>query len=602
MKKNIYLAGLALTLLAAAPLTSSLAANGPVDVGNFTINVVDPEPLLGFSDPTPAAPVGGNTGTTVGDQRLEAYIFVVGIWDSILDVNTQIVLQASFTPLTCEADAGVLGAAGALNIFRDFPGPSFPSTWYGAALANNLSKQDLNGSTPDPGLLEPPFNDEIVSFFNANLGSTGCLENSAWYYGLDNNPPAGAIDFINTLAHEVGHGLGFQNFADDNTGQNFFGFPDHWSRFQRDNLLGKRWDQMVDFVRAFSETNGPFLVWSGPNVTTEAPNVLGPALVIGANAPGDIAGEEYATNIAAYGATIPPMVTGNVVLADDGSTDLPPPATGGTITDGCQALVNGGAIKDNIALIDRGGCNFTVKSKNAQDAGAIAVIIANNAAGGLPPLGGSDATVTLLTVGSTQAAGQRLREFSGTNVTLGALASDGSLSGTNGGLVRLYAPSPVQQGSSVSHFDISANPNLLMEPSITGTLQAASGEVDLTDDLLRDIGWAGKTWPAAIHCPVDANNSATISVLTCGDTGVENRKGEYVVIPAKGWLPGKNGQVAGGCYLADVIDACTPLVTINGQFGQYQSCIAQVTSDLVQQGHLTGDEKSAIQSCAASGK
>ncbi|MCX8108882.1 MAG: hypothetical protein N3G20_08765, partial [Verrucomicrobiae bacterium] len=47
---------------------------------------------------------------------------------------------------------------------------------------------------------------------------------------------------------------------------------------------------------------------------------------------------------------------------------------------GCSAAVNAAALRGNIALIDRGACQFSTKLKNALDAGAIAVVIANNAA------------------------------------------------------------------------------------------------------------------------------------------------------------------------------------------------------------------------------
>jgi subtilisin family serine protease len=54
-----------------------------------------------------------------------------------------------------------------------------------------------------------------------------------------------------------------------------------------------------------------------------------------------------------------------------------PPAS--TIsTDGCLPLTNGAGISGNIALIKRGTCDFAVKAKNAQDAGAIAVIVWND--------------------------------------------------------------------------------------------------------------------------------------------------------------------------------------------------------------------------------
>ncbi len=46
--------------------------------------------------------------------------------------------------------------------------------------------------------------------------------------------------------------------------------------------------------------------------------------------------------------------------------------------DACTALLNATAIAGNIAVIDRGTCEFTAKIKLAREAGAIAVIIVNN--------------------------------------------------------------------------------------------------------------------------------------------------------------------------------------------------------------------------------
>ncbi|RKH28865.1 histidine kinase [Corallococcus sp. CA041A] len=51
-----------------------------------------------------------------------------------------------------------------------------------------------------------------------------------------------------------------------------------------------------------------------------------------------------------------------------------------TNKDGCAAFP-AGTFTGKIALIDRGTCNFVIKSLNAQNAGAIATVIANNAAG-----------------------------------------------------------------------------------------------------------------------------------------------------------------------------------------------------------------------------
>ncbi len=52
----------------------------------------------------------------------------------------------------------------------------------------------------------------------------------------------------------------------------------------------------------------------------------------------------------------------------------------------------------------------------------------------------------------------------------------------------IYAPNPFEGGSSVSHWDVTASPNLLMEPSIN--LDLPNLEVDLTDEVFQDLGWS----------------------------------------------------------------------------------------------------------------
>src|SRR5215510_8009889 len=112
--------------------------------GGATITIVNGNaPGVGFNDPTAAAPVGGNTGTTVGQQRLIAFQHAANIWGDNLDSSVEIKIFATFEPLTCTANSATLGSAGARQIFRDFPGALFPNTWYHVALANKLSGVDL---------------------------------------------------------------------------------------------------------------------------------------------------------------------------------------------------------------------------------------------------------------------------------------------------------------------------------------------------------------------------------------------------------------------------------------------------------------------------
>ena len=101
---------------------------------------------------TPAAPVGGNAGTTLGQQRLNAFQAAASIWGSTLTSSQTIVIRASFEPLACTATTAVLGGAGAFNIWMDFPGAAKAATWYPQALANKLSNSNLSAGDPNrPG-------------------------------------------------------------------------------------------------------------------------------------------------------------------------------------------------------------------------------------------------------------------------------------------------------------------------------------------------------------------------------------------------------------------------------------------------------------------
>lgn len=74
----------------------------------------------------------------------------------------------------------------------------------------------------------------------------------------------------------------------------------------------------------------------------------------------------------------------------------------------CSAVP--GDVGGKVALVNRGDCTFVVKAQNAQDAGAIAVLIANNVSGSAPSIGSStgSASVTIPVLGLTQTDGATL--------------------------------------------------------------------------------------------------------------------------------------------------------------------------------------------------
>lgn len=469
--------GAALTALVAMCLMASTAnAAATLVIVNFNAAGV------GFNDPTVVVPVGGNPGTTLGQQRLNAFQFAANKWGSTLTSTQTIYIGAQFTPLSCTATGAVLGSAGAVSVFADFPNAPILDTWYPGALADKLSGEDQ-----DPGFID------ISARFNSNLGNPGCLTGVPFYYGFDNNHGT-SVDLVTVLLHEFGHGLGFQTFTDGTDGT-FLGapfLPAVWDHLLHDNSTGLNWAQMTDAQRIVSGVNDQNLVWYGPVATAGAPLVLKglPQVVVSGPAAGAASGT-YPAGTAAFGN---PLTTPGIV------GDIMPLSTAASGADGCIAFsaVDKLAVTGNIALISRGTCGFAVKVKNAQNAGAIGVIIANNAAGVAPPgLGGADPTITIPTGSITLEAAtkvraaltKRSRTKSGVSGTLGLNPS--LLAGTDAaGFVKMYAPNPYQPGSSVSHWDVSAFSNLLMEPAINGDLtHEVTVPYDLTFALLKDIGW-----------------------------------------------------------------------------------------------------------------
>lgn len=446
-----------------ALLTAALLAVA-VPASAATIVIVNNNAAgVGFNDPTPVAPVGGNPGTTLGAQRLFIFQHAASIWGALLDSPATILVRAQFVNQTCTPTSATLGSAGPLTAHRDFAGAEYANTWYHASLANKLFGADLDGTNPD-----------INANFNLALDSGACLGGATWYYGIDGNEGAN-VELLPVVLHELGHGLNFSTLTNGSTGALFNSFPAIWDRFLMNNQTGLHWYQMSNAQRQASAISTGNLVWDGPFTTAAAPSFLSgrPQMVI--NSPGGIAGSTFNVQTATFGPSTF-NVTGDVVLVDDG---VAPNA------DGCEPIVND--LTGKIALIDRGLCTFVIKAKAAQDAGAIAVLIANNVASGLPGMGGTDPTITIPALGISQADGNTIKANLGTGVNVTMNFHPTLLAGADdAGLVRMYAPNPFQGGSSVSHFDVTLNPNALMEPAINNDLHDT---VDLTLYLFADIGW-----------------------------------------------------------------------------------------------------------------
>jgi PA domain len=455
----------------------------------------------GLNDPTPATPVGGNPGTTLGEQRLNAMQRVADIWSALLDSPVEIRIQVHFTDLGCTATTVTLAQTGPIQVLSDFtpdtgfPGPEFPGTWYPSALASRRAGHDLLPGNPNTNA------DDVRTTINSKIGQSGC--GFDFYYGYDGQSGS-KVDLVETILHEFVHGFGFVTLVTLSTGAEFQAQPDVFERNILDDSTGKLWPAMSDAERAASAINTGNVVWAGSGVTASAPGVLLGTPTLRVSAPAAVAGN-YAVGVASFG---PTLTAGGVAGALAAALD-PADANGMSTFDACSAISNGPAIAGHVALVDRGTCTFVTKAKNVQAAGAIAMVVADNVDSTSPdPLGGTDPTVTIPAVRVTRADGATLRASVDAGVTLRLFLDSSRLAGADSANhVRLYAPNPIQSGSSISHWDTTVFPELLMEPTIGSD---STHGVDLTLSALRDIGWYSDLLARAPVAPLHRPHTAHV--------------------------------------------------------------------------------------------
>ncbi len=144
-----------------------------------------------------------------------AFQAAAAIWGTYLDSSVPITIRA------CWADLGAsstLGYAGGGPLRRNFTGAPLADTWYIGALANAIAGSDLD-----------PSNSDMHITYNGN---------ASWYYGTDGNTPAGQIDLMSVVLHEIAHGLNFTGSMRVDSGVGSWGqgsgYPIIYDTFMRD--------------------------------------------------------------------------------------------------------------------------------------------------------------------------------------------------------------------------------------------------------------------------------------------------------------------------------------------------------------------------------
>ena len=439
-----------------------------------TIRIVNLDPPgQGLNDPTPVEPVGGNPGTTLGQQRLNVFRFVADVWGSTLDSAAEIRVGASFAPLTCtEMSVTLAGTTRRSTVFLSSPpAGGVIGYWYPTALANRLRGVDSL----------PADMNHISVTVNINYGTPGCVPSRFFYLGFDNNPGPGGHVLATTLQHELAHGLGFGTTTSVSTGVQAAAagsgirYPSIYDYFIFDKTAGLRWDEMTDAQRQASAINFNNVVWDGPQVTAMTRANGSGMFSVRVDSPATIAQRMRMT-----GATFGPVVSPATSVTGQVAATIPPIA--------CPEITNPEVINGKLALIESAGggvtgCTFAYKVAQAQAAGAIGVVITRSAPG-LITMGGTDPSITIPSVMITQADGAAIRSHlsSGVQMTLDAeldlIDSQDRMT--------LYTPTTINPGSTIAHWDNQYSPSVLMDPS---TDQSLPQSQDLTVRQLADIGW-----------------------------------------------------------------------------------------------------------------
>jgi hypothetical protein len=437
----------------------------------------------GFSDATPVAPVGGNMGTTLGEQRRLAFEYALELWGVQLESAVPIVIDVVFADESCTDTGVVLASAGPSSFFGGFTaGGANPEWLYPSALADSLVGRDL-----DPG------NPDIQMTINSAVDGRCQMLTRGFYYGLDSKP-GDRNDFIEIILHELTHGLGFMSLVDPATGQLLEARADPFTARLRDLDVDKLWPAMTASERQQSALNVRHLAWDGPLAAQALPQLLAagsPSLTFDRDVPGYL-GFVGDASFGANAASTP--AAGQVVLAQRCTVAPPTAASPGWVAlftqcepgRAVQAALNAGAA----GLLLPSIASFTapaVPLEAADPVRAVAPIVV---------LSSSD----LQAVAQALSGGALRAQLGGDpSVLLGADANKRPL---------MFASRPYAQGSSVSHLEPLMRPTQLMEPFAA---PVPSHDLSLTRALLMDIGWGARCGDGRLDAGEECDFAAAAS-------------------------------------------------------------------------------------------
>jgi hypothetical protein len=221
-----------------------------------------------WNDATAVSPVGGNPGTTLGQQRRNALNYAGQQLVQQLNIQVALQIDACGAHLGGDKNSAVIAHAGPTTFFFDdpeFPANYFPKkfTWYPSTLAVKLGGTSLCALAG--GSCSGTRNEVIQAVFNEDIGGADVINGEPFYYGY--TPDSGgapSIDFVSVAMHEMTHGLGFIGLVNTDPTAGPLGAKggiDGSGVIAYDNLTEGPWDDIYDdYVAIVSgATYTPFL-------------------------------------------------------------------------------------------------------------------------------------------------------------------------------------------------------------------------------------------------------------------------------------------------------------------------------------------------------
>lgn len=192
------------------------------------------------------------------------------------------------------------------------------------------------------------------------------------------------------------------------------------------------------------------------------------------NSPASVAGD-YAVGPAQFNPASANVTADLTEVAD----------SGGAISDGCTTpFANAGAVSGHIAVIERGNCTFVQKVDNAQNAGAVGVVIVDNVAEPLFTMGGTDSSITIPSFLITSSDGANIENAMATSTVNATLLLSTNPNGGSGRVELTYAPS----AASTVYAAVDYQEGSVFKSTDGGQTWAQTAVVKNSSEKLYDVG------------------------------------------------------------------------------------------------------------------